>query len=112
MLSVQPSIIESCANDLMWDDRAELKARYLCSISLAIVIDDHQPFCGLLIALRKDYNLSLSSLANITTLSPAQQPSNVIKVIQAVAVVTLKLAASRLGLRPPRVVIVMAWLTL
>lgn len=42
--SVKPSILHSCMNDLTLSDRARLRASHLCSISLAAMMDDHQPF--------------------------------------------------------------------
>ncbi len=76
------------------------------------MIDEHQPFCGLSLALGREDNLSRPSPANITAPVSAQQDSNVIQVIQAVAVVTPKFAASCLELRPAWVAIVTAGSTL
>lgn len=71
-------------------------------------MDDHQPLCGLWLALGRDDYLSRPSLSPVS----ARQHSNVIQVIQAVAVVTPKPAASCLELRPAWVAIVTVGLTL
>lgn len=80
--SVKPSILHSCMNDLTLSDRARLRARHLCSISLAAVMDDHQAFWVLLLDLDRGYNLSGSSLNYHHSHVSAIQHSNAIKVIE------------------------------